>query len=88
MKQYFDSNTEVRIHNVQIAIRQFLVDVLNKNSNEVLEEIMEWNLTELKKQREFFKKRFEKQFIEYYNNKYKGMTPTAEDILYKKITRK
>lgn len=63
MKQYFDSNTEVRIHNVQIAIRQFLVDVLNKNSNEVLEEIMKWNLTELKKQREFFKKRFEKQFI-------------------------
>jgi len=88
MKQYFDSNTEVRIHNVQIGIKQFLVDVLGKDNLKTNEEILMLSIPQLKKKREEIIIEYEKQFIEYYNNKYKGMTPTAEDILYKKITRK
>ena len=88
MSKHFDSKEEIRIHNVQIAMREFLVDVLKHSNEEVNEEIMSWNLSELKKQREFFISKFKDEFISFYNKKYNGMLPIAEDILFKKITRK
>ena len=88
MSKHYNSETEVRIHNVKIGIKDFLVEVLNKDNDEVNTEISSWSLPELKKQRKFFVLRFKNEFVDFYNKKYNGMLPTAEDILYKTITRK
>jgi len=88
MRKYYDRNAEVRIHNVQIGIKQFLVDVLGKDNLKTNEEILMLSIPQLKKKREEIIIEYEKEFIEYYNKKYNGMYPQAEDILYKKITRK
>jgi len=45
MRKYYDRNTEVRIHNVQIGIKQFLVDVLGKDNLKTNEEILMLSIT-------------------------------------------
>lgn len=87
MKKYYNMDTDIRIHNVQIGIKGFLVNVLGKDNLKTNKDILTLSIPQLKKKRKEIITNYKKEFIEYYNKEYKGMYPQAEDILYKRITR-